>query len=79
MSFQFDPNGEGFQKVLKDYQVETLKLVWSKAEEGVISREAWQHVNEAFKGEKTVSQARRQRLQEVYREDCDREPLAGLP
>jgi hypothetical protein len=57
MSFQFDPNGEGFQKVLKDYQVETLNLVWKRADEGVISREAWQHVNEAFKGEKTVSRA----------------------
>lgn len=52
----FDSTGKGLLKVLKDYQEEALRFVWSSGE-GVISREVWEHVNEALEGEKTISRA----------------------
>ena len=57
MTLKFDPSSEGLSKVLKDYQEEALRYVWEKGEDGVISREAWQHVNRQFNGDKTISRA----------------------
>lgn len=56
MTLIFDPEGKGFYKVLKDYQVEALKQVWMK-KTGVTSREAWQHVNKVLKEGQTISRA----------------------
>jgi len=52
----FDPKADGLSKVLRDYQEEALRFVWS-SEQGVNSRLVWLHVNEAFGGEKTISRA----------------------
>lgn len=57
MTLKIDPGNVGLSKVLKDYQEEALRYVWKKGDEGVISREAWQHVNTQFDGEKTISRA----------------------
>jgi predicted transcriptional regulator len=57
MTLTFDPAEEGLAKVLNDYQIEALKLVWEKGEEGATSNEVCQHVNEVLKGIKTVSRA----------------------
>jgi len=57
MTLIFDPAAEGFAKVLKDYQAEALRLVWSKGDEGTISKEAWQQTNEALRGVRTISRA----------------------
>jgi hypothetical protein len=56
MDLMFDPKAEGLSKVLRDYQEEALRFVWS-SEQGVNSRLVWLHVNEAFGGEKTISRA----------------------
>ncbi|RJS88725.1 hypothetical protein DRO56_03635 [Candidatus Bathyarchaeota archaeon] len=53
----FDPNKHGLEKVLRDYQVEALRVVWEKSEEGVTSRDVWKHVNKALEGVKTISRA----------------------
>ena len=57
MTLTFDPAGTGLAKVLRDYQIEALKLVWTNGEEGVNSMEAWQHTNKELKGIKTISRA----------------------
>jgi len=57
MTLTFDPAGEGLAKVLRDYQIEALKLVWTKGDEGTISKEVWQHDNEVLKGIRTISRA----------------------
>jgi hypothetical protein len=57
MTLKFDPSSGGLSKVLKDYQEEAIRYVWDKGEDGVISREAWQHVNKRFNGDKTISRA----------------------
>ena len=57
MTLTFYPAEEGLGKVLKDYQIEALKLVWTIGEEGVNSREAWQLANKALKGIRTISRA----------------------
>ena len=57
MTLTFDPSGEGLAKVLKDYQIEALRFVWDKGESGAISRDVWEHANEALKDIKTVSRA----------------------
>ena len=57
MTLTFYPAEEGLGKVLKDYQIEALKLVWTIGEVSVNSREAWQHANKALKGIRTISRA----------------------
>ena len=57
MTLSFDPAGEGFAKVLRDYQVESMRLVWEREDTGVISREVWQRVNEQLRGMRTISRA----------------------
>jgi len=57
MTLTFYPAEEGLGKVLKDYQIEALKLVWTIGEVGINSREAWQHANKALKGIRTISRA----------------------
>jgi len=57
VTLTFDTAGRGLAKVLRDYQIEALKLVWTKGDEGAISKEVWQHTNEVLKGIRTISRA----------------------
>lgn len=57
MPIVFDPGKEGLEKVLRDYQIEALKVVWTNAERGVTSREVWENVKKALEGVKTISRA----------------------
>ena len=57
MTLTFNPTGEGLSKVLKDYQIEALKIVWEKGDDGVISKEVWIHANKVLKGIRTISRA----------------------
>ena len=57
MPLILDPSKLGFEKVLRDYQIEALRLVWNKDGEGVTSREAYIHVNNVLGGVKTISRA----------------------
>jgi len=57
MTLKFDPARTGLAKVLRDYQIEALKLIWEKGEEGINTMEAWQHANKALKGIRTISRA----------------------
>ena len=57
MTLEFNPEGSGLDKVLKDYQIEALKLVWTKEKDGAISKEVYEHVNVALKGVRTISRA----------------------
>ena len=56
MTLIFQPEKDGLFKVFRDYQVEAMRFVWEKGDEGVISREVWKHVNENLNG-KTISRA----------------------
>lgn len=47
----------GFNSVLKPYQVEAMKYLWTKTEEGASSREVYDAVNEALSGVGTISRA----------------------
>ena len=57
MTLTFDPAGEGLAKVLRDYQIEALRIVWTKGDEGAISKEVWLHVNKVLLGIRTISRA----------------------
>ena len=57
MTLTFNPAGKGLEKVLRDYQIEALKLVWASGEAGINSRQTWRQVNEALSGTKTISRA----------------------
>lgn len=57
MPIVLDPTKSGFEKVLRDYQIEALKHVWESANKGVTSREVYLHVNKVLGGVKTVSRA----------------------
>lgn len=57
MTLTFDPAGKGLEKVLRDYQIEALRFVWTKGDEGANSRQTWLQVNEALSGAKTISRA----------------------
>lgn len=51
-----DPSKDGLEKVLRDYQIEALKLVWKNEGEGLTSRMVYEDVNKNLKG-KTISRA----------------------
>ena len=51
----FDTSKTGFHAVLRDWQLKTMKVIWSNPE-GIISRVVWQKVNEVLKSE-TISRA----------------------
>ena len=57
MPFVIDPDKTGFQKVLRDYQIEALSLVWDGEPKGVTSREVYQHVNQQLDGGRSISRA----------------------
>jgi hypothetical protein len=52
-----DPNKTGFEKVLRDYQIEALKIVWDNVDSGITSRDVYQHVNRVLEEGKTISRA----------------------
>ncbi|MFH2112616.1 MAG: hypothetical protein ABIJ47_15310 [Candidatus Bathyarchaeota archaeon] len=51
-----DPSKTGLEKVLRDYQIEALKLIWGNTGEGLTSREVYEAVNKNLGG-KSVSRA----------------------
>jgi len=57
MPFVIDPDKTGFEKVLRDYQIEALRMVWDDNPKGVNSREVYQHVNRQLDGVRTISRA----------------------
>jgi DNA-binding PadR family transcriptional regulator len=57
VTFTFDIDEEGLRKVLRDYEEEALRHLWSLDGRGAGSREVWAHVNEALRGTRTVSRA----------------------
>ena len=57
MFFKIDPSGEDLRKVLRDYQEEALRFIWTKGEKGANSRETWLHVNETLRGKRKISRA----------------------
>jgi len=52
-----DPSKTGLEKVLRDYQIEALKIVWDNANRGVTSREVYAAVNKSLENVKTISRA----------------------
>jgi len=57
MPFVIDPDKTGFEKVLRDYQIEALRMVWDDDPKGVTSREVYQRVNKQLEGVRTISRA----------------------
>ena len=57
MPFTIDPDKTGFEKVLRDYQIEALRMVWDDDPKGVTSREVYQYVNKQLEGVRTISRA----------------------
>ncbi|NIO20789.1 MAG: hypothetical protein GTN76_08640, partial [Candidatus Aenigmarchaeota archaeon] len=49
MYFILATDEEGLSKVLKDYQAEALKYIWSLKGRGAPSREVWENVNKALR------------------------------
>ncbi len=47
----------GFDSVLKPYQVEAMRYLWTKTEEGGSSRDVYEAVNKAMEGKQTISRA----------------------
>ncbi len=56
MPLVIDPAKNGFEKVLREYQIESLKLIWDHKGDGMTSREVYLAVNEVL-GDKSVSRA----------------------
>jgi len=52
-----DPTQDGLEKVLRDYQIEALKLVWSHNGDGMTSREVYEATNNMLGKGKSVSRA----------------------
>lgn len=56
MTIVIDPSKEGLEKVLRDYQIEALQIIWNSDNKGMTSREVYQAVNRSL-GNKTISRA----------------------
>lgn len=56
MTIVIDPSKEGLEKVLRDYQIEALQIIWNSDNKGMTSREVYQAVNRSL-GTKTISRA----------------------
>jgi len=56
MTLIFNPDKDGLSKVFKDWQEETVRIVWEVGEQGAISREVHAKANERLVG-KTISRA----------------------
>jgi len=52
-----DPSKDGLEKVLRDYQIEALRRIWSHNGEGLTSRDVYEAVNEMLDGGRSVSRA----------------------
>jgi hypothetical protein len=52
-----DPTQDGLEKVLRDYQIEALKLIWSHNGDGMTSREVYEATNIRLGQGKSVSRA----------------------
>ena len=57
MPLVFDPSQKGFQKVLRDYQIEALRIIWNHEGEGLTSREVYEATNEVLGPRRRVSRA----------------------
>ena len=56
MTIVIDPSKEGLEKVLRDYQIEALNIIWNIDNKGMTSREVYQAVNRSL-GDNTISRA----------------------
>ena len=56
MPLVIDPTKDGFEKVLREYQIEALKLIWANKGDGMTSREVYIAVNDVL-GARSVSRA----------------------
>ena len=57
MTLVIDPSRNGLEKVLRDYQIEAMKLIWAHNGEGMTSREVYDATNVKLGGGKSVSRA----------------------
>ncbi len=57
MPFVLDPNKTGLEKVLQDYQIAALKVVWKDKDGGVTSRDVYLQSMEDLEGVRTISRA----------------------
>jgi len=56
MPLVIDPTKDGFEKVLREYQIEALKLIWANKGDGMTSREVYIAVNDVL-GARSISRA----------------------
>ena len=56
MTIVIDPSKTGLEKVLRDYQIEALRIIWGTNDRGLTSREVYQAVNKVL-DTKTISRA----------------------
>lgn len=57
MPIILDPTQTGLEKVLRDYQIEALKLVWAHNGSGLTSREVYDATNDMLGTGRSVSRA----------------------
>ena len=57
MPLVLDPTQDGLEKVLRDYQIEALKIIWSHNGDGLTSREVYEATNNRLGQGKSVSRA----------------------
>jgi hypothetical protein len=57
LTLVIDPSKSGLEKVLRDYQIEAMKLIWAHNGDGMTSREVYDATNVKLGGGKSVSRA----------------------
>ncbi len=57
MPLKIDVGEDGFNAVLKPYQIEAMKYLWASSGEGRSSKEIWDAVNDALPEGRSISRA----------------------
>ncbi len=57
MPLKIDVGEDGFNMVLKPYQIEAMKYLWASPDVGRRSKDVWDAVNEALPGGESISRA----------------------
>lgn len=57
MSFTLDLSKRGLEKIFREYQIKAMKLIWESTNDGLTSREVYDHVNRVLEDTKSISRA----------------------
>jgi predicted transcriptional regulator len=57
LPFTLDLSKRGLEKIFREYQIKAMKVIWESTNDGLTSREVYDHVNRVLEDTKSISRA----------------------